>query len=411
MTELEEVLNSEGDDVKIIRRCDVTNRTGEPAFNIHGLRVATLTALAENGVPIEVLSKVIAGHSSILMTIYYLKFDAAAISATLKNAAENIKVNEAESYRTWLESKSFDEAAKLIVYADEEAFRSLMKSRFMPVWSNEGYGVCPYAGTRCADGGPVLVKSSHKAYVYDTVPGGCHNCLRCRHFITGTPFLIQLWMKANKLIADSQKLAAVVDEMRLELEALEEKKYWLAKNERKDAITNTMRNRIKQLEATHESNSILLDETLLSLHSTYRYIEGIKSINQADEINQNAPPVSLISNEDIALDFKESTRFEQISHIISASRVFPFLKDENSEMEQERFLDIVLMRENLMPLCMMPLSKKQKRMAADAAAEFLLSKVGAAEIQQVHDGIITLKGLGLNPTWLPMTIRESCIRD
>ena len=93
MTKLEEVLNYEGDDVKIIGRSEVTGRTGEPAFNIHGLRVATLTALAENGVPIEVLSKVIAGHSSILMTIYYLKFDAAAISATLKKAAENIKVN------------------------------------------------------------------------------------------------------------------------------------------------------------------------------------------------------------------------------------------------------------------------------------------------------------------------------
>ena len=214
-------------------------------------------------------------------------------------------------------------------------------------------------------------------------------------------------MKANKLIADSQKLAAVVDQMRLELEALEEEKFRLAQNGRRDAITGSIRNRIKQLEASYESNSILLNETLLSLHAAYRYIEGIKTIIKEDEHNENNLPVLLTSDENIALEFKETTRFEQISHIISASRIYPFLKDENSEMEQEVFLDVVLMRENLLPLCMRPLTKMQKRVAADAAAEFLLTKVGAEETQQIYEGKITLQGLGLNPKWLPIAIDEA----
>jgi len=396
MAQLERVLKDEGEDITIVERWNRT--TGQPAkvaFNIHGLRVATLTAFAESGVPIEILSKLLAGHASILMTIYYLKFNEASISQLLCEKAIEIKGNAAEQLKRHLENKSWENAKRIAVYNDEENFRSIMSNCFSPLWSNEGYGICPHGGTRCEDGGPIVRKNG-KSPVYGNVPGGKHNCLRCRHFISGTPFLIQMWMKTNKLLSDSQKMAVEYDGFVSELKKLDDQKYRLLKAGRKDDISGKMITRIKELEGVCDLRSSRLNETLMDLHAAWRFTVSIKALFKNDECkDDNLPALLSSSNADFDFDFREGTRFEIISYILQASRIYSCLEDENLELERERFLDVVALRENLMPLCLAPLTKEEKRMAADAESLFLLTKVGAYETQQVYEGKLTLKDLGL----------------
>lgn len=60
-----------------IRFIEKRSESGVPmvaVFDLHSLRVSILTALAvEGGVPLEILSKCIAGHATTLMTIYYIR--------------------------------------------------------------------------------------------------------------------------------------------------------------------------------------------------------------------------------------------------------------------------------------------------------------------------------------------------
>lgn len=396
MAELERRLQAEGEDVKIVEKWNKT--TGQPqqtAFNIHGLRVATLTAFAEAGVPIEVLSKIVAGHSSILMTIYYLKFNEASISQLLCDKALEIKGNAADELKRHLENESWERAKKIAVYNNEECFRSVIGNRFSPAWSNEGYGLCPHAGTRCEDGGPEV--KGGKYAIYGAVPGGKHNCLRCRHFISGTPFLIQMWMKTNKLLVDSQKIAVEYDGFVAELKELEDKKYRLAKAGRVAEVSPQMKARIKELEAVCDLRGNTLNETLLDLHAAWRLTESIRAlISEENGTDGNLPALLSSAGTDFEFGYREGTRFETISYILQASRLFPVLQDDNLELERERFLDTILLRENLMPLCLMPLSGAEKRKAADAAALFLLTKVGAEEVQSVYEGKVTLKDLGFS---------------
>lgn len=50
-------------------------------FDLHSLRVSVLTALAnDGGVPLHILSQCIAGHASVLMTLYYVKSDPVAMT-------------------------------------------------------------------------------------------------------------------------------------------------------------------------------------------------------------------------------------------------------------------------------------------------------------------------------------------
>jgi len=406
MSQLERVLKDEGEDVTIVEKWNT--KTGQPmkvAFNIHGLRVATLTAFAEAGVPIEILSKIVAGHASILMTIYYLKFNEASISQLLCEKAVEIKGNAADQLKRHLENKSWENAKRIAVYNDEESFRSTINTRFSPLWSNEGYGICPHGGTRCEDGGPISRRNG-KNPLYGPVPGGKHNCLRCRHFISGTPFLIQMWMKTNKLLVDSQKMAVEYDNSLSELKKLEDQKYKMIKYGRKNDISGKMIARIKELEGVCDMRGNFLNETLLDLHAAWRFTESIKVLFSHDECaNENLPALLSSFNADFDLDYREGTRFETISYILQASRIFPFLEDENIELERERFLDIMLIRENLMPLCVAPLTNKERRIAADAHSLFLLTTVGAEEVQRVYEGKITLKDLGLREG-LTMAMKE-----
>ncbi|BBC41318.1 site-specific integrase [Photobacterium damselae subsp. piscicida] len=90
--ELERRLHDEGIDVQLVLSRNKQNGSAQKVYYTpHGLRVAGLTALAEQGVPIEVLSKVVAGHKSILMTIYYIKYHPSHISDVLNEAGRKIE--------------------------------------------------------------------------------------------------------------------------------------------------------------------------------------------------------------------------------------------------------------------------------------------------------------------------------
>ena len=340
------------------------------------------------------------------MTIYYLKFNEVTISELLNQKKITIRGNAAEELRRHLENASWEKAKKIAVYNDEECFRSVLNGKFGPLWSNEGYGVCPYGGTRCDDGGPVVRKQG-KQTAFAPVPGGKHNCLRCRHFISGTPFLIQMWMMTSKLLADSRKQSVEYDRFVTELKSLEDQKYLMVKEGRKSEVPGKMIARIKELEGICDMRSNSVNEMLLNLHVAWRFTESIKTLLSCNENTENNLPALLCSNSaDFEFSHREGTRFEAISHILRASRVYPFLEDENMELEQERFVDVILLRENLMALCLQPLTRDQKRRALDDAASFLLTTVGAEETQQVYEGKVTLTELGL-AKGLIMAIQEA----
>lgn len=409
MAQLERVLRDEGEDVEIVLSWN--KRSGEPervAFNIHGLRVATLTAFVEAGVPIEILSKLVAGHASILMTLYYIKFNEVTISNLILQKALQVKENAAEQLKRHLENKSWERAKKLAVYSDEDCFRTVMNTRFSPLWSNQGYGVCPHGGTRCEDGGPVVRKNGDKG-VYGPVPGGKHNCLRCRHFISGTPFLVQMWMQTNKLLVHAQKMSAEYDRFVSELNELEDEKYRKAQEGPNAEIPGQLRARIKELEGICDMRSSALNETLLDLHAAWRFTESIKGLLENVESNgddKNLPALLCSNSADFEFGHREGTRFEAIFNVIQASRIYPFLEDEILEMEAGRFVDAVLQRGNLQSLSLQPLTRAEKQACLDAAGAFLLAEVGAFETQQIYEGKNTLNDLGLEKKFIK-TIKEA----
>ncbi|MBU5637512.1 hypothetical protein KOM00_12315 [Geomonas sp. Red69] len=216
-----------------------------------------------------------------------------------------------------------------------------------------------------------------------------------------------MWLKANKCLADSQKYSTGYDELELELQRLTEEKYLLAKAGRKDDITTKMRNRIKELEAICESRAEKLNESLLDLHAAWRLLENIRALIPKDEGDGSNLTLITRCTEDIEPAFREGTRFELCSYLLQASRVVPFLYDEDMERERDQFLDVIAMRENLMSWSIAPLSKHEKRIGSDAESMWLLNAVGAMELDAIYRGESTLKTLGRDSKELVMVIESA----
>ena len=105
MDELEKRLRSEGLDIQLVLNRNEHGQAQEVLYTPHSLRVAGLTSLAEQGVPIEVLSKLVAGHKSILMTIYYIKHDYAHITEVLNEASHKTLLESQESFSRWIKEE------------------------------------------------------------------------------------------------------------------------------------------------------------------------------------------------------------------------------------------------------------------------------------------------------------------
>lgn len=386
MAKLEVDLRASGEEATIITKWNQKTAQAEGCyFNIHGLRVATLTAFAEAGVPIEILSKLVAGHSTILMTIYYLKFNSAHISDLLTKAAADIEASAPEAFRHFIENQSWDKASRSVCFASDAGRNAVLDGSTSPAWSSQGIGICPYGGTRCFDGGPLIKKFASRA-TFASVPGGPGNCVRCRHFVSGAAFLIPMWLFANKLLARAQVVSSDFREAESELERLETERYLSSKEGHVPSAATKAR--IAQLEGALEHKAQLLNSILEDLHATWRYLELIKQGLEAESRAGKKASRSLVAPiTPVEIGFTDGTRFELVARLVQGARIYPVLVDEALESERDRFVDEVLSRLKLTPLHMQSLDRETKRRAADAAAQYLIDKVGAQEVQSIHDGL------------------------
>lgn len=398
MAELERRLIDLGEDVKIIEVWNESTEQPERAmFTPHGLRVTGLTALSEAGVPIEVLSKIVAGHATILMTLHYIKMDVGHITEVLNDAQKTIENDTQKNMQRWLKNASWEQAKEYTAYNELDGL-SAMYNGGAPstLWGDVNYGLCPFAGTRCNDGGPLAKKEGkNRKSKYDPVPGGAKNCIRCRHFVTGTPWMIPLWLHGNKLLMDSQKLGVTVDEIREQLDELCSQRYQYVKEGRQNEIPSSLSNEIKKTESLLEAKSEALDTTLRNAHAAYNLLEKVKLIAKLKEEGESDRiPVLAVEDSEID-DFKEVSKFRGLDTIVQASRIYSHVQDKDMEAERDHFIDEIMFRNNMTPISFSPLTEDEKRIAADAAARFLTTTLNDQEIMNLKNGSQTLESLGL----------------
>tara|TARA_R110000765_G_C18965636_1_gene610007 strand:- start:10040 stop:12847 length:2808 start_codon:yes stop_codon:yes gene_type:complete len=402
MDKLEQRLKEQGEDVQIVlRRNPTTNQPEQTLFNPHGLRVAGLTSLAEAGVPIEVLSKIVAGHSSILMTIYYIKYGDGYITETLDNAKRQVEDNAKNDLKNWLKDATYEEAKRYMVANSSTGLSVLLENKALSaIWGGSSLGICPFGGARCDDGGPMIKKPTGATKgKFGPVPGGQGNCMQCRHFVTGLPWLIELWLHGNKLLEEINFQSKGLEELRAKQLILIKQRHAFMKNNETHLITSDLITKIKNLDALIETRSEQLDATIYNAHAAYNYINQVRKLTplQSDDksVKERTELAETKKDNDLGIEFVDATDFQVKNVLVQASRAYPEIADARVEMERDHFVDKILVNNGFQALAFSPLTKEEKRAASDALSNLLLSKVGAAECECLHNGRKTLSEAGI----------------
>lgn len=98
-------------------------------FPLHSLRVSLITCYAMEGeVPLPVLSKLLAGHSRLLMTVYYTKITPAVMRVKMAEAEAKIDAKTEASLRAFLQDADLRQIKAKTAYRDEGSIEAALVS-------------------------------------------------------------------------------------------------------------------------------------------------------------------------------------------------------------------------------------------------------------------------------------------
>ncbi|MDG2393390.1 MAG: integrase family protein, partial [Thalassotalea sp.] len=171
-------------------------------FPLHSLRVSLITAYTmDTQLPLPVISKLLAGHTRLLMTIYYNKITPSVMAEKMGEAEGQLEDKSKQSVRNFLKDASMEQIQCKMVYHKEESVQAALANRNPIGWEERATGICLVGGNTvksdevstlggCWNGGELIKDGKVAASrIYDSVPHGPENCIRCRWFITEAYYL------------------------------------------------------------------------------------------------------------------------------------------------------------------------------------------------------------------------------
>lgn len=204
-------LRKAGHNVTLVETKTGQNRRKKIAatHDIHGLRVSGITALIENGVSPEIVQEV-AGHSTLAMTLYYLKKRAGDMEKTLSEAMRKCwdTVGDAQTNES-----DFQEIRSQLFNQSDSEFPKEMLDHQRRLGTGSvltfTHGICP--GGTCDTGG------------MDGAPlPRAEACSLCRYRLTGPAFLSGLVLNSNVLIHDMRRIGLDIANLQRQIRDLDD---------------------------------------------------------------------------------------------------------------------------------------------------------------------------------------------
>lgn len=378
-------------------------QTGQPCkakYNLHGMRVRGLTDLYRSGMRPELISRVVAGHATVSMTLYYLEFLPDEVNSKLSAAALHAQAAAALETMDRFAAASFDEAKKRVVALQPEAIAAAHEWQDRLLIDNVGIGFCPFScdPSRCEDGGPILRYEENKngptRHKYAPVPGGARNCIMCRHFVTAPAWLVPLELYGSKLCERRKHLALREQEANDRLDALSASR--MAKTPEERSAGEAIYRRTWD-EQTKERDSIRDEQEIVekSIFNVEVLLRSCAKLLEEEGDDDGRLPMVANSSESI-VQYIETSDFEHSLLQSMASRVYPVLESQRIEAKRDRFLEMILFDSGIKPPGLMfDVTPKMRRAAMDRFAELLIQRVSRAALRALSDGNQSLRDVGV----------------
>lgn len=357
-------------------------------FPLHSLRVSLLTLFAlEGGVPLVYLSKLLAGHARLLMTIYYVKPGIVEITETMAQAVDRLGNNGLEAEVRWLAEAAERDLRLKTAYNDRAAPDALLGGRPGAGWIWDTKGVCPVGRARCVDGGPLVSGNKERPdarHVYSPVPGGPGNCVRCRFFITGPAFLPGLVAHLNLLLYRFGELGRRYQEADERITSLKNNRDAGINDNTAQIFGDGEKRELCRLEVEFERVQSQIDHVGRDVVSTHKLIQRSRAIlNQSGDAdpnpNEEDPTVALVAagcTEDVRVSLEEVTELHQLSVLCENAMLYPESEDDAAIYRRSQLIDAALEARRLEPL-LCRLSREEQLHVGNHMIRFLTAHAGS----------------------------------
>ncbi|WP_332750046.1 gamma-mobile-trio integrase GmtZ [Hydrogenophaga sp.] len=380
----------DGGKICFVKVRDATGRATAPVYDLHTLRVSLLTAYAtEGGVPIEILSKCVAGHASLLMTIYYIKTGPAYMTEQLALAQERILASERENLKRFMVDATLDQLEDALAFNDGAGTKAVLETS-PGSWVIGDKGICPVGGSLCGIGGPKATNIGSRSDDHMPVPGGPKNCVRCRFFITGPAFLGGLvahfnavGLKLTEVSARYQDLSARIKEIEDEMSACSG-----------DGASSAT---VQSLDLAHERQDAVMqevDELATNWHAAYRLVERSRTLAVPRPGSSTVSLVLAGSQRDLEVAIEMTTDFEVINAVCQVAQVYPSEDSTLANLRRSRLLDAMLLRSGCKPV-FATLSDAEALGVGNEFVSFLVARLGRVETTALMEGRRMLSGSGV----------------
>lgn len=351
-------------------------------FPLHSLRVSLITAYTmDTQLPLPVISKLLAGHARLLMTIYYNKITPSVMAEKMDEAQGELDAKSKQSVRNFLNDASMEQIQFKMVYHSDGSIQAALANRNPIGWEDRSCGMCLVGGNTvksdevstlggCWNGGDLIRDAKVAANrIYASVPHGPANCPRCRWFITEARYLPALNAHFNQLSYKAHQAANLSVEIEGELEALKDEQFF-CEEQGKPFIKH---DELQTLQYRWEKQQVEADEYANDWIACFELIHKIIRIEEArKEGDAKDKLIAVGSEQDVshALKFIETdSELLHLSLLCDDAEFYPDLQDElrKTPAIQKRSMQLsrVLMKKGFEPI-FLEMDDKQQLIAANA---------------------------------------------
>ncbi len=389
----------------------------ESKYTPHSMRVSLITAyIMEMGMPVEIVMKIV-GHSSVVMTIYYCKVSNSDIRQKLEEGEKIVLQTQVVATQNIIEQNRIEEVKNNLVAANPDLLNALTNNIPAGNFVFRDFGICPYAASRCDDGGELIGATQ----VRTPVPAGylgTQNCIRCRHFVTGPAYLGGLLSITNEILLQANIQTEKCNELQKKIDVISSRLIELDREEylaniRGEKVSHNERHALESnertLESDYENAAKKLDLYLCDVQAAYKLIKLCQSIinKNSTEHSMDENPFSLITmnDSDLEIELEETSYFQQLQEVCENATIYQSASAQNAILPRTQLLDRMAYLNGIAPQLFL-MSENAQLQAGNEMYKLLKSRLKTwKKINKVVHGDVKLEDLFEDERILPSEIK------
>lgn len=366
-------------------------------YPLHALRVSLISYLVlDLQLPLAVVSKLIAGHAHLIMTLFYTKFGHAYMKEVLDAAERNTLAADEASHRRFLMDATMEQVSQRFASVSLDAVRAAIGHKSAATFVFEDKGLCPVGSSMCDVGGEKLADRLTDQF-YAPVPGYPErNCVRCRFFLSGPAWLPGLMAHFNAISYEAHERAERHNDLQEEVTLMENRRADCQRDGRLFTETRELERLSQRYEAEAEAMGKLVNDLQATYHLIARSMEIMKEANK-----EGVQLVAVGEMLDIQVAFTETpSELHQIEVLCENATIYPEIDARKPTLRRSQLLDCML-DFNKMPPIFFRLNHKQQLAAGNAVMQLIQARTGSLKgALEYGEGLRHLRELGIvDETW------------